>query len=75
MYIYTYIYILYIYIYRSVFQSWLADVPTKIGRCPPLAGLGLTRPPELSLEQLEKLDKWCENCIGVPCCAEVCNIY
>ena len=63
-------------VYRSVFQSWLADVPTKLGTsCPPLAGLGLTRPPELSLEQLEKLDKWCENCIGVPCCAEVCNIY
>jgi hypothetical protein len=59
-----------------VFQSWLADVPTKLGTsCPPLAGLGLTRPPELSLEQLEKLDKWCENSIGLPCCAEVCNIY
>jgi hypothetical protein len=60
-----------VYRYWSVFQTWLADVPAKLGTsCPPLAGLGLTRPPELTLEQLEKLDRWCEDSVGVPCNAE-----
>lgn len=60
-----------VYRYWSVFQHWLADVPSKLGtRCPPLAGLGLTRPPELTQEQLEKLDKWCEDMVGVTCSAD-----
>lgn len=59
-----------VYRYWSVFQTWLADVPSKLGtRCPPLAGLGLTRPPELSQEQLEKLDRWCEDNVAVSCSA------
>ena len=59
-----------VYRYWSVFQGWLADVPSKFGtRCPPLSGLGLTRPPELTQEQIEKLDKWCEDNVGVPCSA------
>lgn len=60
-----------VYRYWSVFQGWLADVPSKLGtRCPPLAALGLSRPPDLTQEQLEKLDKWCENNVGVACTAE-----
>lgn len=58
-------------VYRawSVLQTWLADVPAKLGtRCPPLGSLG--RPQELTQEQLELLDRWCEDNVGVPCSAE-----
>ena len=61
------------YRYWSVLQNFLADVPAKLGTsCPPLAGLGLARPPDLTDEQLEKLDRWCESHVGVPCSPEVC---
>jgi hypothetical protein len=60
-----------VYRYWSVLQHWLADVPSKLGtRCPPLAGLGLTRPPDLTEEQLEKLDSWCECNVAIPCTRE-----
>ena len=58
-------------VYRawSVLQTWLADVPSKLGtRCPPLGSLG--RPPELTQEQIELLDRWCEDNVGVPCSAD-----
>lgn len=58
-----------VYRYWSVFQNWLADVPSKLGTsCPPLAGLGNKR--ELTQEQHEMLDKWCEDNVGVPCNVE-----
>ena len=55
-----------VYRYWSVLQNWLADVPSKLGTsCPPLAGLGSKK--ELTQEQLEMLDRWCEDNVGVTC--------
>jgi hypothetical protein len=59
------------YRYWSVVQVWLSEVPAKLGtNCHPLTGFGLTRQPELTQEQLEKLDRWCEENVAVPCTSE-----
>jgi hypothetical protein len=58
------------YRYWSVVQVWLSEVPAKLGtNCHPLAGF-VTRQPELTQEQLEKLDRWCEENVAVPCTSE-----